>query len=165
MVQPLNFTYSRIQWVQHIEVLPCTYLWLVPGAGCRPSNIRTFWGWSPNPRTVLGLDLFWDWELSSGVVSPYTMRGQLCINTFVSYKYSTNHMSFLFITSQWIFRSNKSGLAKETIPNLLLWWLNGKKWHSLNLGQPEFVQRHCIMPYCTAKIGIIPPHQRSTSYL
>ena len=27
-----------------------------PGACCGPPNTRTFWGWSPNPRTVLGLD-------------------------------------------------------------------------------------------------------------
>ena len=50
----------------------------------------------PTPELFWGWILFWDWELCSGVVSPYAMRGQLCTHTFVSYNYSANHMSFLF---------------------------------------------------------------------
>ena len=43
----------------------------------------------PTPELFWGWTLFWDWELSSGVVSPNAMRGQLCINIFVSYNYSS----------------------------------------------------------------------------
>ena len=50
----------------------------------------------PTPELFWGWILFWDWELSSGVVSPNAMRGQLCINIFVSYNYLANHMSFLY---------------------------------------------------------------------
>ena len=55
-------------------------------SGVGVSTPELFWGWI----------VIWDCELSSGVVSPYAMRGQLCINIFVSYNYLANHISFLY---------------------------------------------------------------------
>ena len=43
---------SSPQWESYLSHWPSS-----PGACCEPPNTRTFWGWSPNPRTVLGLDL------------------------------------------------------------------------------------------------------------
>ena len=50
----------------------------------------------PTPKLFWGWILFWDCELSSGVVSPYAMRGQLSTQIFVFDNFSANHTSFLF---------------------------------------------------------------------
>ena len=53
----------------------------------------------PTPELFWGWILFWDRELSSVVVSPNAMMGQLCTHTFVYYNYSAYRMSFLLISA------------------------------------------------------------------
>ena len=127
---------------------------------CRPLNTRTFWGWSPNhtAELFLGWSLFRDWELSLGVVSPNATRRQIFIITLVSYNYLANHLAFssnkpmnIKVKQIWsgvlTFLHQSSGVAKEEVPNLLH-WLNGTG----EFAEPEVVQRHWIMPYCTSNI-------------